>query len=217
MSFKAAIFDMDGLLLDSEQISMACFFEAGRQVGYTLDAAVYYSCIGANGDHTKALLIAGHGSDFPYDDIHAVWRQLYMAETMDKPIPVKAGVRQLLQAIADSGTPIALATSTMHDHALNKLRHAQLADYFEVVIGGDMVTKSKPDPEIYLKAAATLKVAPIDCIAFEDSENGVRAASAAGIHVIQIPDLVVPSTELLALGHTVLGSLNDFQWTNQAS
>lgn len=212
MTFKAAIFDMDGLLLDSERICRKCIIEAGRRIGYAIDPAVYLSCIGSNEERTKAILIEGHGDDFPYDEIYKLWRELYFAETMEKPIPIKPGAEKLLQDIVDSNTPLALATSTAFEHAQIKLRNSKLIDYFDFIIGGDQVSKGKPDPEIYVKAAARHNVAPADCIAFEDSENGVRAALGAGINVIQVPDIVHPSKELKALGHTIVDSLSEFQW-----
>ena len=207
LNIKAAIFDMDGLLLDSERICRDCFVQAGQRLGIAVDMAVYHACIGANEATTRGLLMAGYGDDFPYDAIRAIWLELYHAAALDQPIPVKAGAKELLAVIAESNTPIALATSTKHAQALTKLRHAGLIDYFDVVVGGDQVTRGKPHPEIYLAAAAGLDASPGDCIAFEDSENGVRAALAAGLTVIQVPDLVPPSAALQAFGHTICDSL----------
>ena len=107
--------------------------------------------------------------------------------------------------------PIAIATSTAHKTALNKLRNTELLPYFDFVIGGDQVANSKPDPEIYQTAARRHGAAPHRCIAFEDSANGVLAAHRAGIPVIQIPDLVSPTQELRALGHCILESLLDVE------
>jgi beta-phosphoglucomutase-like phosphatase (HAD superfamily) len=104
---------------------------------------------------------------------------------------------------------MAVATSTRTKRATEKLGDAGLLDYFKIVIGGDQVEQGKPDPEIYLKAASALSSAPSRCLALEDSANGVKAAVAAGMTVVQIPDLVPPSDELLQLGHIVLSSLAD--------
>lgn len=215
MIFKAAIFDMDGLLLDTERICMNCFMEAGRLIGYAVDPNVYLACIGTNHARSKSILIEGHGRDFPYEEISALWSERYLEKILENPIPIKAGALELLRDIVESGTPIALATSTAYEHAQIKLRNSKLYDYFDFIIGGDQVANGKPDPEIYLKAAAELNVAPSNCVAFEDSENGVRAALAAGIYVVQVPDLVVPSKELESMGHTILSSLGEFKWGNQ--
>ena len=212
MTFHAAIFDMDGLLLDTERICRDCFLQAGKLVGVEIDLDVYHTCIGNPELITRAKLIAGHGDDFPYEEIRAIWWELYHEAAMSKPVPLKPGVESLLQAIADANTPIALATSSRYQNALTKLGHAGLTDYFDLVVGGDQVSQGKPHPEIYLKAAGDLGKSPEDCIAFEDSENGVRAALAAGLHVIQVPDLVPPSADLKAAGHTIVDSLLDFRW-----
>lgn len=216
MTFKAAIFDMDGLLLDSERICMDCFLEAGRHIGYAIDPEVYLSCVGTNEARTKAILIEGHGDDFPFEAITALWRKRYLEEILENAIPLKAGAEALLEAIVASGTPLALATSTAYELARIKLKNAGLADYFDYVVGGDQVSQGKPDPEIYLRAASGLKVSPLDCIAFEDSENGVLAALAANMSVVQVPDLVEPSLALRSRGHRVLTSLLDFEWGVQS-
>ncbi len=203
---------MDGLLLDTERIGMNCFIEAGRIVGYPVKLAVYHSCIGANRASTKKLMINGHDHDFPFEEIDKIWRDLYAQQILDYPIPIKPGVETLLNEIVTSGSPIALATSTAYELAKFKLRNSGLIDYFDYIVGGDQVVNAKPDPEIYVHAAAKLKVLNSNCIAFEDSENGVRAALSAKINVIQVPDIVQPSADLVAMGHRIIESLSDFSW-----
>jgi len=116
---------------------------------------------------------------------------------------------ELLEHVKRIQIPVAVATSTRSTHALDRLAKAGLLDYFEFVVGGDQVKNSKPNPEIYLTATEKLQCDPKNCLAFEDSENGVRAALGAGLRVIQVPDLVVPSAEVVALGHTILASLSE--------
>jgi len=127
----------------------------------------------------------------------------------ESPIPLKDGAEELLRYISSIEIPIAVATSTAIDRAQKKLKSSGILDYFDFIIGGDQVTRSKPDPEIYLKAASELSSEPSKCLALEDSANGVKAAVAAGMTVVQIPDLVQPGEELLSLGHIVLRSLYD--------
>lgn len=218
MMFKAAIFDMDGLLLDSERICMACFLEAGQQLGHAVDPGVYLSCIGTNEAGTREILVKGHGADFPFEAITELWRKRYLEQIRETAIPKKDGAQALLEEIVASGTPIALATSTAHELAWIKLRNAGLAEYFDFVVGGDQVAQGKPHPEIYLRAASALDVSPLDCIAFEDSENGVLAALAANMSVVQVPDLVEPTLVLRSRGHRILPSLRDVSWQDlQAS
>jgi beta-phosphoglucomutase-like phosphatase (HAD superfamily) len=104
---------------------------------------------------------------------------------------------------------MAVATSSRTEHAREKLRQAGLLDRFRIVIGADQVHRPKPDPEVYLKVAEFLGVEPRSCLALEDSEYGVRAAHAAGMTVVQVPDMIQPTADLRALGHIVLESLKE--------
>ncbi len=201
---------MDGLLLDTEKICMRCFMESCQLVGYKADPAIYVRCIGANAKKTKQILIEGHETPFPYDEIRRLWQTLYSREAYEKPVPLKPGAKELLEKLSTLGIPISVATSTSYDNALIKLKNAGIVNYFEFVVAGDQVSNSKPDPEIYLATADKHKVGVGQCIAFEDSENGVRAAYTAGINVIQVPDIVPPTDELRSLGHRIVDSLNNF-------
>ncbi len=178
---------------------------------FEADPAIYIGCIGSNVDKTKEILIEGYGDSFPYDEIQSLWKRLYLKEVNKKPIPLKLGAKELLWKISDCGVPIGIATSTPYDLALIKLKKSGLFKYFKFVVAGDQVSKSKPDPEIYLTAANKHKVGVEQCIAFEDSENGVRAAYSAGITVIQVPDIVKPTDKLKSLGHEIVDSLCDVE------
>ena len=122
---------------------------------------------------------------------------------------LKDGAVEILQLARRSALPLALATSTQTELAKTKLRLAGLVEFFAVVIGGDAVTQAKPHPEPYLTATRALGFAPRDCWAIEDSDNGVRAARAAGLSVFQIPDLVQPSADVREFGHPILANLHD--------
>jgi beta-phosphoglucomutase-like phosphatase (HAD superfamily) len=113
----------------------------------------------------------------------------------------------LLEHVSSLGIPTAVATSTRTERAREKLLRAGVLDRFHEVVGGDQVAHSKPSPDIYLRVAELLRVRPRGCLALEDSDNGVRAALAAGMTVVQIPDLLSPSADVLELGHIVLTSL----------
>jgi HAD superfamily hydrolase (TIGR01509 family) len=208
MPVRAAIFDMDGLLLDSEKICLDTFLQACQRIGFEPDLSVYYTVIGCNPQKTKQLLMQGYGADFPFDEIKAIWSKSYVEQAYDIPVPLMKGVRQLLNRLKAANYPIAVATSTSHALALTKLKNAHILAYFDVVIGGDQVAKSKPFPDIYLKAATEINQNPGDCYAFEDSTNGVRAALSAGMHVIQVPDLIMPNEEVRGWGHQIVESLD---------
>jgi HAD superfamily hydrolase (TIGR01509 family) len=206
-SIRAVIFDMDGLILDSERVALSTFVAACREFGFDPDVDVYYRCIGGNAERTRQVLTDGYGKEFPYDDVVKLWHALYEDLAVSRPFPVKEGVRDLLAYLERRGTRRAVVTSTKRASAMQKLSNASLSRYFELVIGGDEITKSKPDPEIYLTACLRLGERTANCVALEDSDNGVLSAFRAGLTVIQVPDLLQPSGEIRALGHEVVNSL----------
>ena len=207
--FKAAIFDMDGLLIDTEVLAVQTFNDSCAHFGLGEHNALIISCIGTNSTLSKEIIKTGLPQGTDIDQFHEYWQALYKRLITDQPIPVKPGAKALLAHLHSINMPIAMATSTKTEMAKRKLASVGLIQYFDIIIGGDQVENSKPNPEGYLKAAALLAVDPTDCVVFEDSANGVKAGVAANMSVVQIPDLVSPTEELLALGHTVLGSLEE--------
>ncbi|GAA4898909.1 HAD family phosphatase [Ferrimonas pelagia] len=208
MSFSAAIFDMDGLLLDTERVCMGIFKQACAAQGVPFLESVYLSIIGRNAQGIEQTLRAGYGPELDYPALHEEWRQRYHAVVAHQAIPVKAGVIELLSWLKQNGIPTAVATSTGRELALRKLALAGLDGYFDHVTTGCEVRQGKPHPEIYLLAAQRLGVEPSRCLAFEDSNNGTKAAVAAGMITYQIPDLVAPCADTRALGHSILPSMH---------
>lgn len=209
MRYKAIIFDMDGLLLDSQRIATQTYIAAFDQLGLTADMPLYYRCIGTNIVATRQLLIDGLDSEFPIDAFMDIWAEKYITAAVDKPVPIKDGAIALLNYLKKHDIPCAVATSTDHHHATRKLANAGILHFFYHVVAGDQVSEGKPHPEIYQLAASRLNIATDRCLALEDSDNGVRAADAAGMTVIQIPDLLDPSEDILKIGHMIAGSLHD--------
>ena len=144
-----------------------------------------------------------------YEKVNPIWNNIYHDAIENSPIPLKKGVRDFLERVSKLDLKLAVATSTGYDLAIKKLKNTDLYKYFEVVVAGDQVQNSKPDPEIYLTAAEKLGVDPKKCLAFEDSDNGTLAAHSAGMTVIQIPDIVEVSDEVKALGHRIVGSFEE--------
>lgn len=209
MNFQAAIFDMDGLLLDTERVCIEIFEQACQAVGVPFLRDLYLSVIGRNAAGIEATLRAGYGPDLDYMQLHNEWRTRYNAVVKHQAIPVKQGVIELLEWLKTEHIPTAVATSTQRDVASIKLRLSGLDRYFDAVATGCEVSQGKPHPEIYLLAASRLDVAPAQCLAFEDSNNGVRSAVAAKMIAYQIPDLVMPSDDVVALGHRIRPTLSD--------
>ena len=209
MNIAAVIFDMDGLLLDSETLARAAFDDTCGHFGLGDQTALFMQCVGTNQERGKHVLregLRGKADDVAFGHL---WDAKCVEYMSDAVIPLKTGAAELLRELKGAGVPMAVATSTPNPRATQMLRNAGMLQAFEVVVSGDQVQRSKPLPDIYLRAAELLDVRPERCLALEDSENGVRSALAAGMTVIQVPDLVEPSDAVRALGHTILGTLHD--------
>ena len=200
---------MDGTLLESERLARSCFLQACADVGCPdLDIQIYNNCVGSTGDETKRIMLAGYGRDFPFAAMQHRWSLHYHAYIDHHPVDKKPGVVALLDLLASLHIPMAIATSSARTTAETKLSRAQLLTYFDHLVCAGEAARGKPHPEPYLLAATKLNLLPAQCWAIEDSDNGVRSAHAAGMSVMQVPDELAPSDEVLSLGHTVLTSLD---------
>ncbi|OUR73646.1 hypothetical protein A9Q78_02945 [Methylophaga sp. 41_12_T18] len=208
-NFQAAIFDMDGLLLDSEPLAKKAFDTICEQYGLGDMSDVFMRFVGTNTAKGNAIIKEALNGAVDAELFNATWRGLYGSWVKDDPVPLKQGVKEVLAHLKSHNISMAVATSSKTAIAEHKLRKSAVLDYFEIVIGGDQLTHSKPDPEIFLKAATSLSCEPTRCIAFEDSPNGVKSAVSAGMTVVQVPDLIAPDTELLKLEHIVLDTISD--------
>ncbi|MCQ1056843.1 HAD family phosphatase [Photobacterium sp. ZSDE20] len=207
MNYQAAIFDMDGLLLDTERVCMRIFKEACEVQNLPFHEDIYLSIIGRNAAGIEAIFRKAYGDDL--GRLHEEWRMRYNAVVKHQAIPVKEGVIELLEWLKAQGTPVAVATSTAHEVAKIKLELAGLTKYIDNLTTGCEVANGKPHPEIYQLAASRLNVEPESCLAFEDSNNGVRSAVAANMMTFQIPDLVEPCAEVRQFGHAIVPSLHE--------
>ncbi len=207
--FEAVIFDMDGTLLDTERVAQEAFITTCEELAVTPRMDLLLRCVGAADAIARGVIREGYGPTLDIDTFFAAWNRNFAAVNAVTPAPLKEGALALLDAVGQLGLPMAIATSSRTAHAVEKLGQAGLLARFRTVIGADQVQRPKPDPEVYLTAAARLGANPRACLALEDSEYGVRAAHAAGMTVIQVPDITQPSADLRALGHIVLASLKE--------
>ncbi|MFB3106614.1 MAG: HAD family hydrolase, partial [Pseudomonadales bacterium] len=201
------LFDLDGLLLDSERLARSCFLQACRSVKWEPDMGVYDLCVGTTYETTQHILKDSFGSEFPFDQVSELWGKLYLDHALHRPINVKLGALELLIRLQTLGIPCALVTSTQRSTVIAKLGHAGLEGYFAHLVCGGETARGKPHPDPYVEATERLIMSPASCWALEDSDNGVRAAHAAGLEVFQIPDLLEPSVEVRELGHHRLDDL----------
>lgn len=202
---QAVLFDMDGLMLDSERAMLETWREAALAEAIDADDAVWLSMVGMHDRASFAMLVEAFGEDAATRLRDASYR-LYDARVA-AGLPRKHGLIELLDLLDAHGVPKAVATSTRRERALAKLAASGLIDRFAVIVTGSDVEHPKPAPDIYLLAARELGVDPAHCLVLEDSEPGVRAALAAGATPIQVPDLVAPGDALRAFGHRIVASL----------
>lgn len=206
MTLPGVIFDMDGLLLDTERLCLDAFVQTRRSFSLSDSLDIYLSCVGMHAKACTEIITKSLNDAARLDDFNREWDRR-IDDAIDKGVPVKAGAVELLGVLYENGHPLAVATSTRTKTALKRLERCGLLNYFKSVVGGDQVSKHKPEPEPYLAAAASLGCDAQDCIAFEDTDIGVRAAVAAGVTTVQVPDLVPPSEAVRALGHLIAPNL----------
>ena len=207
---KAIIFDVDGTLLDTERIYMQAWREAGAIFGYTVTEEVLMKTRAVQKAIAVKAFQDGCGADFPYEEVRVermrIGEDLIYGSTPQQLL--KDGVLEVLEALKEQEIPMAVASSTAYDQTVEHLKHAGLLEYFSVIVGGDMIERGKPNPDIFLKAAELLGAEPKACVVVEDSPAGIKAAYAAGMKPILIPDVVPANPETTAMSVAVLENIS---------
>lgn len=205
--YNAVVFDMDGVIFDSERAVMQCWKEVASRHNIPNIEKAILACTGTTMVRTREIMLNLYGADFPYDEYARESSAIFHSRYDGGRLPMKPGVKELLTFLKDRGKKIALASSTRQQVVTDELRDAGIIEYFDRIICGDMVSRSKPAPDIFLKACEELNVSPSDSYAIEDSYNGIRAAHAGGLHPIMVPDLLPADEEMQSLAEIILPSL----------
>ena len=204
---QAVIFDMDGVIFDSERAVFNGWLELSEKYGFADLEIPYRQCIGVNAARSREIFLAFYGRDFPYDAYAREQSENYHRKYDGGRLPLKPGVRELLEDLKARGLYVAIASSTRTPVVESQIRDAGLAGYFHRIVGGDQVTRSKPEPDIFLRALEGTGLLPGNSVVIEDSFNGVRAASRAGMIPVMVPDLLQPEEEIRSLARAVLPDL----------
>ncbi len=195
-ALEAVVFDMDGLMFDSERIVQMSWNKAGEVLGYGQLGENIYHTLGFNLQKRAAYFKNKYGKEFPFEKFLKEYRKFYWNYVKRHGLPIKMGLHELLSFLKNKNIKMAIATSSSDTSAKNNISQAEIAHYFDAIISGNMVKKSKPFPEIYQIACKQLNVLPEHAMALEDAPNGLRAAHAAGMMAVMIPDLLEDSSTI---------------------
>ena len=206
---KGAVFDMDGLMFDTERLVYENWQAMMDERGLPYDIEVFKQTVGRRKKEVELFYKATYGEDFPYWELANEGRARYVQRVEREGIPVKPGLYEILGFFRQRGVKIALATSTSRETAELNLRLAKVLDYFDVLVCGGDVKNGKPHPEVFLTAAERLGLSPQSCVAFEDSINGIKSAYAAGMKTVMVPDFLQPTEEIKPMITYLCGSLSE--------
>jgi HAD superfamily hydrolase (TIGR01509 family) len=208
MSYHAVLFDLDGLMIDTERVVLKAFRIATDELGVELPPGLFPTLVGRTAMDSSAMILDAFGADFPLETFRALTRSVYDREIDKNGIGLMPGIELLLDYLAAQKIPYACATSTANERAWWKLHKAGIGHRFETLVGGDEVEAGKPAPDIFFEAARRLGVDSDGCIVLEDSPNGVRAAAAANMTPIMVPDMVQPDEHSNGLAHAIVDDLH---------
>ncbi len=205
----AVIFDMDGLMIDTEIIYRSAWQSAASALGYHIEDSVFDELIGVRTEECEQTICAHFGQGFPLSEFQSRWIRRWEEIAADAGIELKPGLLALLDRLDALGILKAVGTSSTASEAERCLRLAGLRDRFSIVVTGDQVPNGKPAPDIFLEAARRLVVTPAACVVFEDSNAGAEAAYIAGMPVYVIPDLTPPTPATVQNAADIFESLHD--------
>lgn len=205
---KAIIFDMDGVIFDTEMVYLKVWSKVFEKYGYKMTKEIYTSVLGTGRENVKKVFVNNYGSNLPIDDMYKE-KDENLAKEIEKGVALKAGAYEILKYLKENDFKIALATSAISKRAFKQLKQANIYKFFDAVVCRDEVEKTKPNPDIFLKAADKLNVNKSECIVIEDSSAGIKAAFNAGMIPIHVIDLKDADSDILEMAYKSFNNLND--------
>ncbi len=211
MKIKAIVFDMDGVIFDSEKLYRKHWMITGAEYGIPEDTMreLCNLIAGATKERNEKLMKSRFGEDFDYMTFREKTMSRMDQDILENGVELKPGVLELFTYLKENGYRIGLATSTQRERAERNLTNAGILHYFDNIVYGGVVANGKPAPDIYLKACQDIGVKPVEAMGIEDSINGVKSSAAAGLYTVMVVDLIEPTDEIRSLAHNIFGSLFD--------
>ena len=196
---KGAVFDMDGLMFDSERLVYETWQMMMDELGFEYNLEIFKNTIGLRTDMAESYYNSLYGERFCYQPLKQRSREIFLKRVSEEGVPIKKGLVELLEFLKSNNLKIAVATSTSAQTAHKIIRMAGVYDYFDAFVCGDDVKNGKPHPEVFLTAAERLSLPPTECIAFEDSINGIKSAHSAEMTTVMVPDYLQPTEEIIPM------------------
>ena len=196
---KGAVFDMDGLMFDSERLVYETWQMMMDELGFEYNLEIFKNTIGLRTDMAESYYNSLYGERFCYQPLKQRSREIFLKRVSEEGVPIKKGLVELLEFLKSNNLKIAVATSTSAPTAHKIIRMAGVYDYFDAFVCGDDVRNGKPHPEVFLTAAERLSLPPTECVAFEDSINGIKSAHSAEMTTVMVPDYLQPTEEIIPM------------------
>lgn len=208
---KAVIFDMDGVIFDTERVYLEIWTKIFKKYGYNMSKDVYISVMGRGRKNVIKTFLEVYGENLPIEKMYDEKDKELKERIQKGQVAIKKGVQEILEFLKERGYKVALATSAKRDRAIIQFRNTDIEEKFDAMVYGDNITKSKPDPEIFLKAAQKLCINPKNCIVIEDSPAGIKGAYDAKMIGIHVEDLKKADKEILKYCHNSFKNLVDIK------
>jgi len=207
-TLKAVIFDMDGLMFDTERLGIDAWLYVGDKMNLAITEEIALKTIGRSWDGSKKILF-DEVKEFDFDNARISWQNYINDYINESGMPVKSGLIELLSFLDEAKIKKAVATGSYYNDVLFYMNKAGISNRFDVIITGEMVSRGKPDPDIFIHTAKVLNVTPNECMVLEDSINGIKSAYSAKMIPVMIPDLIPANDEIEPLLYAELISLTD--------